>query len=447
MRLSCGMAFLFLLSAYAQAATFGLGLHEAEKQALRASDQLKSFLSEAQAADEQADAQFTGLLPKLSLQGTYTYYGTIPSVAFGPNFPAINFGTNNTYMVGPVLSYTLWDTFSARKSYHAAESLAEARSEDHRNAELQLLYSLRSAYVQVQLGIEELRLIYDSLQLARAEEQDVQHQFHAGAAARLDLLTAQRSVLSNEIQFKQRQADLSSSFKDLLTLLGDHQSRDISNPGPAGIPRVTLVLGLDPLSKTLAEMSRMPIQPPDDQQPQIRSQELQAESFELGSESQTAKMFPTLQVSGSVTLNLPDIPNPPQFWQQAIGVSLSFPLFVGDPSPHLSAQNRDEAIAAEHREAQLKENLARDYTKAVERLKSLQGQKELATRDIDQSEEAAKLYYSSYKAGRLNFIDVQNANVQALMAKVNAARIDAQILSQIFLLESISGEGSEGKTL
>lgn len=57
-----------------------------------------------------------------------------------------------------------------------------------------------------------------------------------------------------------------------------------------------------------------------------------------------------------------------------------------------------------------------------------------------QSEEAAKLYYSSYKAGKNNLIDVQIANNQALQAKVGAARIDAQILNQLILLNALSGE-------
>ena len=71
--------------------------------------------------------------------------------------------------------------------------------------------------MQVQLGIEELRLINDSLGLSKAQSHDVLTRFHAGAAATIDVVTAGRSVLSYEIQLRQKQAELASALKDLLS--------------------------------------------------------------------------------------------------------------------------------------------------------------------------------------------------------------------------------------
>ena len=427
-----------------QGASFALSVREAERAALSTSNLLKSYLADEDAAGEQADAQFQNLLPRLSFQGNYQYFANIPTIQ-SPLFggAVVPFGTHQTYSVGPQLNYTLWDTFSARNSYQASNYLKQSRTEDRKNTELQLLSSLRSAYVQVQLGIEELRLINDSLDLAKAQDRDVMNRFHAGAADRLDMVTSKRSVLSYQIQFEQRQAQLSSSFKDLLNLIGDHTQRDVSHPGPPGVPGVTLALRLDSLKVLLAKGILPPsVSDPGSNQPQIRSQEFQAQSLELNAKSQKAKLFPVLQVSGGVSENLPDIPNPVTFLQETVAVSLTFPLFLGDPTSDLAAQQRRQSDAAQYRASQLKEDISRDFTKAREMLDSLRVQSELSLHDVTQSEEEARLYFTSYKAGKINFIDVQNANNQALQAKVNSARIDAQLLDQVITLISLSGEES-----
>lgn len=420
---------------------FQIKLIDAETQSLRTSHRVKSFEADEESAKDQANVQFTNLLPKLSFQANYQYYGAIPTLSLGAG-PPIPFGTNSTYAIGPNLSYTLWDTFSGRQSYQASTLLAEARTQDKINAELQLLYTLRTAYIQVQLGLEELRAINDSLELARAQDRDVGTRYRAGAAAQLDVVTSGRSVLGYEIQFKQRQAELSSALTDLLSLLGEYRSLDISRPGPQGVTDSSLTVKLDEISESLAQQSTAVALPLDNDHPQLHSLDLQAQSSEMSAESQTAKMFPTLQLNAGITSLLPNIPNPYQYWQETIGITLSLPLLIGDPSPDQASQLKNAAMATRHRKAQLLDDLQRDFLRTRTLLMSLQERRKLAAQDVIQSGVASKLYYRSYLAGKVNLIDVQNANVQALQAKVNAARIDAQTLNQLVLLKFLSGKES-----
>lgn len=428
--------------ASARADEIALTFQEAESLAVQNSNTLKAVHSDWQAADYQTAAQFQSLLPRLSIVGNYQYANYIPQVSIGPG-PAIPFGTNSTYSVGPAVSYTVWDGLSSRRLYHSASLLAEARDQDVKSAKRQVLLSVRSAYIQVQLGVEELRLIQGSLDLARAQNRDVDIRFKAGSATRLDVVTSQRAVLSFEIQFKQRQANLSLSLRDLMTLLGRHESKILSRPGPPGTPNVDYVVRLDPLSKLLEREGQERFSEADSLYPTVRSQELQAKAYELAAKSQSGKEGPTIQVSGAVNYNLPSLPNPPKYWQEAVGVSLSMPLFFGDPSRALSAQQRSQAEAADYRAKGAKEDLDRDFSKSQELLTSLQDQRQLAYKDVEESEEEAKLNYVSYKAGKLNYVDVQNANNLALQSKVAATRIDAQILNQIETLKSLSGDNHD----
>ena len=73
-------------------------------------------------------------------------------------------------------------------------------------------------------------------------------------------------------------------------------------------------------------------------------------------------------------------------------------------------------------------------------------QRKIAADDVQHSADAARLYYQSYKGGKNTLIDVQSANNRALTSKVNATRIDAQLLNQIYQLRALSGqEAGNGK--
>lgn len=425
--------------AFAQAEVFELSLREAEAQAVRSSNLLKSFASDTESAFEQAESQYAALLPRLTLEASYTYLTEVPNIPI-PSPTPIPFGSHEIYSIGPVLRYTLWDTGASRKAYEGVSKMAEYRRENYKNEKLQLLLAVRSSYVRVQLALTELFLVNDSLELSRAEGHDVAVRFRAGAASRLDTVISQRDILNYQLQFKQKQAELSAAFVDLQAFLGDRKAKDVSRPGPPGLEGVTLVLRLEPLKNLIADEERAEIPPPDDLQPQIRGQDLLAESAFSLAESHKAELFPSMQLSAKTSLDYPDGPVLEQVNQNTISLSLSMPLFEGERTKHLAAEKIREAESAKNRRAQLWVDIHRDFDKSREIFENLREQQAIAGEDVSQSEKAAKLYYESYKAGKINLTDVQGANLQALQAKVNAARIDAQILNQLFVLKALSGK-------
>ncbi|MEI6805245.1 MAG: TolC family protein [Myxococcaceae bacterium] len=409
-----------------QSATLELSLQNAEQLALQTSDRLKATEIDIDVVKEQENAGFSGLFPKLSLQGNYTYLSTLPSLAIGPpGTQKVTFGDHNNYSVGPTLNYTLWDTFASIKNFQALEKLKEAKKQDYAATKLQILFATRFAYIRVQLALEELHLVTASLELARSQQHDVQNRFKAGAGTQLDKLISNRQVLGFELQLKQKNAELALFSKDLTALLAINSLEDRK---------------LEPLQITLAHLKSIELSAPTKEQPQIKSLRLMTESLTSSASAQTAKLFPTVQLFASSTLAYPNGPVLNQINQNTIGLTLSIPLYIGDPTWHLAASKRREALAAKHRALQLQTDINRDFEKAHDMLSSLDEQKQLATEDVLKSAEVAQLYYSSYKAGRSNLTDVQSANNQALQSKVNAARIDAQILNQLVSLMALSGK-------
>ncbi len=420
------------------ASVYELKLRDAEEQGLSFSNVIKASKASEESAQEQAAAKSTSLWPKLDLKGFYQYNFTLPEFALLGMRPTV-FGTPNNFSIGPYLSYTLLDFNSSRNSYQAASYMAQAREEDLKTSRLKILKSIREAYIQVQRGLEELRLTNETLELSKAQERDITNRYKNGAASRLDVVTAARSVLGYEIQFQKRQADLSLRLQDLLSLLGKEDLKDIRKPGPISLKNVSLVLKFDSIEKSLEEELKKQIPPPDENHPQLKSLNNQAKSSDLTASTYKAKQLPVLQIYGGVYYTQPNFPNPIQYWNEFAGVSLSMPLFIGDPAPSQAAEQKKLAMATEFQRDQVRNDLQRDFEKVRIDLESLNEQKILAEKDVIQSAEVAKLYYSAYKAGKVDLLQVQNANLQALEAKVSLTRIGTQILGELTLLKSLSG--------
>jgi outer membrane protein TolC len=197
-------------------------------------------------------------------------------------------------------------------------------------------------------------------------------------------------------------------------------------------------LDLEPLKASLQEAAQWTFNPPTESQPQLRSQELLIESAEKQADSEKAGLYPTLQLSANASIEYPNVVIPESVEQNTIAVNFSMPLFEGNHTRHLAAAKQKEAETARYNREQMRIDLDRDYSKALAQLESLKAQQKLAIDDVQHSQDSAKLYYQSYKGGKINLIDVQSANNRALTAQVNAARIDAQMLNQLFILRSIS---------
>lgn len=423
--------------AESRAPDFELTLSQAILGAKQTSERLKAAATDEMAAREREDFAFTALLPRLTLDGIFRYVTTVPALPVPvPGLGNIPLGSNPNYNIGPTLSYSLWDSGAARNSYQGQIKLTKSRVETQKNITSQLVGSVKMAYVNVQLGLEQLNLVRDTLGLSRAQDKDITHRFNAGSATRLDLLTAHREVLNYELQFKQQRANLTSALRDLLALVGSTASQQIPLPSDPS------ALKLDSLESTLEFESNDEPEHPDDDSPQLKSQEYFVQSLELVSKSLAAGAYPQLQISARTSLDYPNGPILETINQNTFFASLTFPLFEFDRTHHLAAEKANEAESARHRMNQLRTDQNRDFFKAKELLSSLREQKKDSEESARQSEILAKLSYESYRFGRINLVDVQVANVRSLQAKVDLARINAQILAQLIALKTLSGKES-----
>lgn len=426
------LTFSQMISAAAGEQVAQLSLKEIENQALEASYGRKTISAEFDAVKNKIEGQESLLYPKIFLEGNYKYVSEVPTLSF-PGATKTAFGDNKNYSIGPILTWTLWDFGSSKKSIKGTEAVLKSKEAEKSLSNRQIILNVRLAYFKVQLRIEQQKMVADSLKLAASQHQDIKNRVSAGLSNRIDLLFAHKEVLNLKIQSRQIQSDLSNDLRDLYALIGQNDFFETN-----------IQTMVDPLESSLTSLSKYEttgiLANHLDQHPLIKMHTANAEASRLAAESFSANKLPKFFLFAKSSIDYPNGPILKEIHQNTVGVSISMPLFEGGKSSNESLEKQNLAIASENRREEARTNLIRDWQKANDQLQGFKDKIQIYQTSVSESAERAKLVYSSYRIGRSNFLEVQSANLHALEAKVQSATNDVQRLIQLAYLASISEE-------
>ncbi len=448
--LSAALAALLAAPASAAAPRFSLTMSEAEAAARAHALEVKAAGEESASARDRADAAFSTLLPRLTLDGYYRYQTEVPSFAVVPGQPAQPFGSNRATSIGPTLSWTLWDEGALYKTWRAQQASARSTEAAERLAATQATEAARLAYVQVQLAREKVLLLADSVGLADAQYADIEKRLRAGAASRIDSLSSHQEDLQRRKDFLSAQSDLAGALRELLQLTGLGEGLDLTRPVdvrvstalPAGLPEPTLRVALDSLAAVPAELAAAESgSGPSADHPGILIYARQADSARLNAAAAAAGNWPTIQFLGAIDYEYPNGPVLQYVTQKSAGLTASVPLFEDRRTARQADSSRRQAAAAERRRDLAAEQLSRDWDKARAALAALRDQAALDAAAVVESDELARLIYLAYRGGRRSYLDVQTYDLTALQAKVAAAQTRAQILIQLATLAQLAAQG------
>lgn len=431
-----------LAPAQAEERTLKLSLDDVRQKALQSSNPLGAARLDREAASLRSGAQRSYFFPKIALDATERYVSVIPSLNVIPG-RSIPFGDNQNNTIGVGLTWTLWDSGAIYHSWKGAEAVEIQKKHEVRNTELQTTLVASLAYFKVLLASAQLKSVTETLALARAQYSDIAARFKSGAASKVDALSASREVLDFESRVLQAKSELSRALHELLALTGETGRYDLSDPAttalPAGsIQKASLVIDPEPLSAALAAFDETQLinNRPSADHPRIAALAQQITSLNLAADSVSAGHWPKIQLAARTSLDYPNGPNLEQIHQNTIGATLTWSLFEGSRVSKEAAEKRMQADASDHRKEQARIELLRDWSDSRDQLRMLHEQQLINDSSIRESGQIAELAYSSYKLGRMNLIDVQNANLRALNVKIQAAKTDIQILIQLALLNS-----------
>ncbi|MDD5656797.1 MAG: TolC family protein [Elusimicrobia bacterium] len=427
-----------------------LSLDQAVESTLQNSARLKSAESAAAAAQSAARAQFGALLPRLSLDGTYRYLTKLPDASLPPSLP-VTFLTHNAYSIGPAARLTLFDGGALYKNWRSAQADARAQELQTEAIRRQLRLAARLAYFQALLASEQVRLLAESYRVESAQYEDIRLRARVGAASSGDALASHQKALVRQRQFLQARADLAVAIRELDALTRRGLNADVSlplddrTPVPlaAELEPPTFTLALDGLAEALGRMERFTNAAFDPKDPRVQHLAEVARAARLTAQSLAGANWPALSLLVKSTLDYPDIPNRENIHQNTIGLFLSFPFFTGGATTQRVKQMNLLAKSSEEQREQTVVDLQRDWNTARDRLTALRAQEALDRRTVEEADQLARLRYESYQAGQSRYLDVEDANLGLLEAKVEASRTKIKMLVELADLESLGLEQKE----
>lgn len=441
--------FIFLvLAAPARAAELAVTLKGAEESALSVSNQYRAARLSAEAAGAAAEAAGALRRPRLALEGSLRYAGTVPEIAMpAAAGGARPLGDNWNYSLGPSAYWTFLDGGSLGYGHEAALKTAAARAAEAENVRRQVLLKTRSAYFQLQLALERVYLIGENLQLSISQLKDVSLGAKAGARSRLDEIRARQETLARRRDLVRARADLSAALRELCFLTG------MEAPPGAALPMDSRLAGrgldegqeaglfirAEPYTEILSRLLPAAGAAMDKDLPSVSALRESARAYRAAAGAYKAERLPRVTLGARSALDYPNGPNLYSFVQNSASLSLSLPLFESGRSERRGRENELNAAAADERRGEAELAAGREFGKALDAYNALMAEQAINIDAIDDAAEAARLSYEAYEAGAGTWLDVETANLKSLQARTTAAAANAEILLKLAVLDSLAG--------
>ncbi len=404
-----------------------ISFRDAEQFAIENSHTIASQRYVVRSAKENAAAQQVKRYPQLSLGADSMFQSKVGSIS-SPVFGNQQVGSHTNWSAGPVLDWVVWDTGHITKKAKSLEKVADQQTENMDYDTRQVLLNARTSYINVQLAREQLRLVKEALNLARAQYAVVADKKNAGTADLLDLTVAHQEMVDRERDLEQTTGDLGVAKRAFVASLGF----DPSSPGVDQLevePIRNVLSALLPRSDTYVDI---------DSHPQVKALSDQQQSHDLAAKSSSARHWPKITMRGSATFEYPNLGDNTTIQQNKMLLNFHLPILDWGLISKETRSSKFQAHSAKEQKEQTAIDLSRDTEETRERIKTLKELRGTNVRAVKDAVEVAKLMFDSYNAGRVIFLDVQRANTKALAVKVNSAQTDAELAARIAQLLSLA---------
>ena len=360
----------------------------------------------------------------------------MPTFQPSPLAPPSTFGAHNNWSIGPTLSFTLWDQGALYKVWKSQKARARSGDAAALLAERQARLGVRLAYFQLQLAFENTRLLGESLALAESQYADIDRRLKAGAASKVDDLSAHQQVLDYKKSLRQSQADLTGALRELFAITGASAPADLS------LYVSTSSLALDPIDQRAAGLEAAAARTLDPAHPRLRLYAEQADASRLAASALKSAECPRVVGSARASYDYPNVPLIERVQQNVLSLSATVPLFEARKTARDIDEQRRLSAAAEDNARQAADELARDFGRARDEVAALRDQQSLDRESVRETGDIAALTYSAYAAGSRTYLEVESANLRALAARAAAARTQAQTSIQLAVLDSMAAKAN-----
>jgi multidrug efflux system outer membrane protein len=403
-------------------------LNELERNATEANQQLKAAVSRVEQARAAARVARSELLPTISAEPSYVRQHYSQNQV--PNFGGI---TVDTFRAPLDLSYEIDLWGRVRRGFESARADAQASLAALQNVLLTMQSDVAQNYFALRALDAEIATVAGTVELRKEQVRLVRSRFEGGIGNNLDVARAETELATAEAEaaaLAQRRAELENA---IAILAGQNPSTfklasvNTWNPQvpevPAGLPGELLERRPD-----VAEAER----------------QLAAANARIGIAK--AAFFPVLRLTGSGGYVSADVDNlfnwDSRVW--SIGPSVSLPIFAGGrnlANYRRSQSSYEEAVARFRQQVLVAFG---EVENSLSGIRHLADQHAAQRRAISNARRAADLAGERYRSGIVSYLEVVDANREALQAE----RADAQLtgrrqVAAVQLIKALGGGWSQ----
>ena len=401
-------------------------LNQLEGQAVRENQPLKAAIARVSQARAIARVARGELLPSLNLAPSWTRQ------RFSPNeVPSFGNVTANSFSVPLDFSYELDLWGRVRRSFESARAEAQASLADYYNVLLTLQSDLAQNYFGLRALDAEISAVTGTVDLRKEQVKLVRSRFEGGIGNELDIARAETEQATTEAELAalaQRRTELENA---LAILVG-------SNPAVFRVAAQT-PKDWDPVPPEI------PAGLPSDlleRRPDVSQSERLLASANARIGVAKAAFFPVVSLTASGGYLSGELENlfnwGSHVW--SIGPSISLPIFAGGRNRanyHRSQAAFEEAVARYRQQVLVAFG---DVENSLSGIRHLADQSEAQHRAVTQARRAADLATQRYRSGIVSYIEVIDANRDALQAERAAAQLAGQrLITTIQLIKALGG--------
>ncbi|MDR1926438.1 MAG: TolC family protein [Endomicrobium sp.] len=418
-----------------------LTLQQCEKSALENSPTVKSLNYQLEAATKNLKAQKTFFYPSLTLDASCGYTAVIPTLSVMEFKQKL--GNEWNYSAGPTVSYSLFDNGIRKSNYESIKNLCESKQEDLKWEKKNLVFNVRLQYFKIQSDLEKIYFLGQRLKLVLKQYKDISVGYKFGSKGELDLLMAERQVLSTRNQIISARSNVAKSLRTLFELTIDNFNIDPSFPtdyrlaGEKYITHATAVLKFDDIDISLNKFLQYESYNFDEKNPQVISLEKMQKHYENISESYNSQKWPLITFKAGGYYQYPNGPVMEGILQRNVILNFSMPLFETGGKKALSKAQEFAAQSVLAQKAQLLALLKTNFYNAKDRLSSIKRSEDLYIQMIKNNQKLAELTYISYKFGHTAFLEVQTSNFDLLQSQIYFVDLKIEKLALLVVLANL----------
>jgi outer membrane protein TolC len=372
-------------------------------------------------ADAQISEARSGALPSINISANYTRNIQKPVLFLPPNSPInpsnstarFELGSNNSYDVTASLSQTLYNR-RVGVALDIAKTYRDYAQQAYRGTEQSVILAVKEVFYGVLLAEKLVEANRQSLEIVKANFENIQSQYRSGTAAEYDMLRAEVEVANTEPLLISAENNLELAENSLKNLCALPIDQDVELQG---------AFTFEELPSARMDEARHDA---FSNNPLIRelslSELMQKENISV----ERASSFPVLSLVGAYSWQTQD--NTYEFkdytWVQTsnVGLQLSFPLFDGSRARARIQQAKSEyektRLARLKAEEALRIQIESAELRMAEAKKRIQGQE----KSIDQAKRAVHIAQTRFANGVGTQLELLDSQVALTRAENNHAQ-------------------------